>query len=102
MIKKYYLCLAILAAITIFVTSIGLTFTALENRHNANASEIESNSTSTVCINGKPCVTTICIDNQPCHTITSNSTTSTNNKNNNNNSSGSKNTISQPFPQESI
>jgi len=100
LIKKYHLCLVIVAVITIFVTSIGLTFTALKDRHNANASEVESNSTSTVCINGKPCVTTICIDNQPCHTITSNSTTSTNN--NNSNSSDGKNTISQPFPQESI
>jgi hypothetical protein len=99
MIKKYRLGLVILTAITIFVTSIALTFTALENRHNANGAEMESNSTSTVCINGKPCVTTICIDNQPCHTITSNSTTNTNN---NNNSSDGKNTISQPFPQESI
>jgi hypothetical protein len=99
MIKKYRLCLAIVVAIPIFVTSIALTFTALEDRHSANASEIESNSTSTVCINGKPCVTTICIDNQPCHTITSNSTTNTNN---NNNSSNGKNTVSQPFPQENI
>jgi hypothetical protein len=61
---------------------------------------MESNSTSTVCINGKPCVTTICIDNQPCHTITSNSTTDTNN--NHNNSSDGKNIINQSFPQESI
>jgi len=100
MIKKYCLCLVIFGAITIFIASIALTFTALENRHNANAAEMESNSTSTICINGKPCVTTICINNQPCHTITSNSTNTDNN--NNNNSSGDKNTISQPFPQGSI
>lgn len=46
-----------------------------------------TNSTSTLCINGK-CTTTMCIDNEPCRTITSNSTTilpedSTKNDNNN-------------------
>ena len=35
-----------------------------------------TNSTSTICINGK-CTTTMCIDNEPCRTLTSNSTTST-------------------------
>jgi hypothetical protein len=33
-----------------------------------------TNSTSTICINGK-CATTMCIDNEPCRTLTSNSTT---------------------------
>jgi hypothetical protein len=33
-----------------------------------------TNSTSTICINGK-CTTTMCIDNEPCRTIASNSTT---------------------------
>ncbi|HKG89701.1 MAG TPA: hypothetical protein VKA95_15375 [Nitrososphaeraceae archaeon] len=33
-----------------------------------------TNSTSTICINGK-CITTMCIDNEPCRTLTSNSTT---------------------------
>ena len=33
-----------------------------------------TNSTSTICINGK-CTTTMCIDNEPCSTIASNSTT---------------------------
>ena len=33
-----------------------------------------TNSTSTICINGK-CTTTMCIDNEPCRTLTSNSTT---------------------------
>ena len=46
-----------------------------------------TNSTSTMCVNGK-CVTTMCIENEPCHTTTSNSTTnfpndSTKNGNNN-------------------
>lgn len=35
---------------------------------------ITTNSTSTICINGK-CTTTMCIDNEPCRTIASNSTT---------------------------
>jgi hypothetical protein len=98
MIKKYCLCLVTVAAIAIFLASIALMFTALENHHSANAAEMESNSTSTICINGKPCVTTICINNEPCHTVTSNST----NTNNNNNSSDDKNTIGEPFPQGSI
>ena len=34
---------------------------------------ITTNSTSTICINGK-CTTTMCIDNEPCRTIASNST----------------------------
>ena len=33
-----------------------------------------TNSTSTICINGK-CTTTMCMDNEPCRTLTSNSTT---------------------------
>jgi hypothetical protein len=33
-----------------------------------------TNSTSTICINGK-CTTTMCIDNEPCRTVASNSTT---------------------------
>ena len=45
-----------------------------------------TNSTSTICINGK-CATTMCIDNEPCRTLTSNSTiipdNSTKNKDNN-------------------
>jgi hypothetical protein len=45
-----------------------------------------TNSTSTVCINGK-CTTTMCIDNESCRTLASNSTTipdnSTENKDNN-------------------
>ena len=45
-----------------------------------------TNSTSTLCVNGK-CTTTMCIDNEPCRTITSNST-----KNDNNN------TVISPAP----
>ena len=44
-----------------------------------------TNSTATVCINGK-CTTTMCIDNEPCRTLKSNSTipdNSTKNKDNN-------------------
>ena len=37
---------------------------------------ITTNSTSTICINGK-CTTTMYIDNEPCRTLTSNSTTNT-------------------------
>jgi hypothetical protein len=48
---------------------------------NAN-SRIEFNSTSTICINDKPCVTTICINNQPCRTFTANSTNTGNSTNN--------------------
>lgn len=59
------------------------------------AAVVESNSTSTICINNKPCVTTICINNQPCHTVTSNSTKADNSTNN-------KNITTSPFPQENI
>lgn len=59
------------------------------------AASVESNSTSTICINNKPCVTTICINNQPCHTVTSNSTKADNSTNN-------KNITTSPFPQENI
>jgi hypothetical protein len=45
-----------------------------------------TNSTATICINGK-CTTTMCIDNEPCRTLASNSTiipdNSTKNKDNN-------------------
>ena len=63
------------------------------------AAQIESNSTSTTCINGK-CVTTttICIINQPCHTVRSNST----NADNNNNSTDDNNVITTPFSQGTI
>ena len=52
----------------------------------ASGKRIESNSTSTVCINNKPCVTTICINNEPCRTFTANSTNIRNSTNNNSSS----------------
>jgi hypothetical protein len=66
------LYLGIIVVIAAFTASIALTFTAMENRHNAKAAGTESNSSSTIYIDAKPCVTTICINNQPCHAITSN------------------------------
>ena len=59
------------SSIIVIFTSAHLQFT--------NASKESSNFTSTICIDGKPCVTTICINNEPCRTLTSNSTTNTNN-----------------------
>jgi hypothetical protein len=54
-----------------------------KQQHPVNAnSRIDFNSTSTVCINDKPCVTTICINNQPCRTFTANSTNTGNSTNN--------------------
>jgi len=42
-----------------------------QNAYNKGGSE----STSTICIDDKPCVTTTCIDNEPCNkTLTTNST----------------------------
>lgn len=75
MIKNYsYSIIAmflVASSIIVIFTSAYLQFT--------NASKESSNFTSTICIDGKPCVTTICINNEPCRTLTSNSTTNTNN-----------------------
>jgi hypothetical protein len=60
--------------------------------------KIESNFTSTTCIDDKPCVTRICINNEPCHIVTSNSTHTDNNSTNNK----KKNAIAPSFPQASI
>lgn len=57
--------------------------------------KIESNFTSTTCIDDKPCVKKVCINNELCNIITSNST------NTGNNSMRKKN-ISPPFPQANI
>ena len=57
--------------------------------------KIESNFTSTTCIDDKPCVTKVCINNELCHIITSNSTKTANN-------SMRKKNISPPFPQANI
>ena len=61
----------------------------------AIAIKIESNFTSTTCIDDKPCVTKVCINNELCHIITSNSTNRANN-------SMRKKNISPPFPQANI
>ena len=78
MIKNYPLSLVVMF---IVASSIILIF-ATANQQLTNASKVSSNFTSTVCIDGKPCVTTICINNEPCRTLTSNSTTNTNNSTN--------------------
>ncbi len=57
--------------------------------------KIESNFTSTTCVDNKPCVTKVCINNELCHIITSNSTNTANN-------SMRKKNISPPFPQANI
>ena len=64
----------------------------------AIAIKIESNFTSTTCVDNKPCVTRICINNEPCHIVTSNSTNTDNNSTNNK----KKNAIAPSFPQASI
>jgi hypothetical protein len=87
----------IVVAIIIIVCSIVLMFAAVGNsQQHANGANVESNSTSTTCIDDKPCVTTICINNEPCRTITSNSTTTGNLTDNN------KNPVTSPFFQPAI
>ncbi len=68
-------------AMFIVASSIILIFSTT-NQQFTNGSKASSNITSTICIDGKPCVTTICINNEPCRTLTSNSTASTNNSTN--------------------
>jgi hypothetical protein len=95
MMRNYYFY-SVIAVVTIVIV---LTFTALvgNNLHaNAINSTVEYNSTSTICVDNKPCVTTICINNQQCHTITSNST------NTDNSTNSKKHTIVSSFPQENI
>lgn len=95
MLRNYYFY-SVIAVVTIVIV---LTFTALvgNNLHaNAINSTAEYNSTSTICVDNKPCVTTICINNQQCHTITSNST------NTDNSTNSKKHTIVSSFPQEKI
>jgi hypothetical protein len=64
----------------------------------AIAIKIESNFTSTTCVDNKSCVTRIFINNEPCHIVTSNSTYTDNNSTNNK----KKNAIAPSFPQASI
>src|SRR6266487_4603605 len=102
LIGNYYFYWAIAAVvITIIIAySLVLIFAAELENHHQFASAInkpEYNSTSTICINDKPCVTTICINNDPCHTVTSNSTNTDNLTNNN-----KKHTVVSPFPQENV
>jgi hypothetical protein len=74
-----------LFAILVIASLTVLAFVVIENQQqeqqSANANRIESKSTSTVCISGKPCVTTICVNNQPCRTFTANSTNTRNSTN---------------------
>ncbi len=100
MIGNYYFYWAIaVVVITIIIAySLVLIFAAeLGNHPSASAiNKPEYNSTSTICINDKPCVTTICINNEPCHTVTSNSTNTDNLTNN------KKHTLVSSFPQENV
>lgn len=69
--------------IAMFIVASSIIFIFATAHHQfTNASKESSNFTSTVCIDGKHCVTTICINNEPCRTLTSNSTTSTDNSTN--------------------
>ena len=96
MMIKYYFYLAI-AFITVFVAAI---FTIYRGHMVGAAAQIESNSTSTICINGKcNTTTTICIINQLCHTVRSNST---NAGNNNSTDGNNNNVITTPFSQGTI
>lgn len=78
--------MVIIVVIAAFTAWIALTFTAMENRHNAKAAETESNSSSTIYIDAKPCVKTICINNQLAMLLLQTSTNT-----DNNNSSNDKN-----------
>jgi hypothetical protein len=95
----YWAIAAVVITIIIAYSTVLIYAAELGNQHQS-ASAInkpEYNSTSTICINDKPCVTTICINNDPCHTVTSNSTITDNLTNNN-----KKHTPVSPLPQESV
>ena len=77
MIKNYSLLI-----IAMFIVASIIFILAAAHQQFTNASKESSNFTSTICIDGNPCVTTICIDNEPCRTLTSNSTTNTDNSTN--------------------
>jgi len=95
MIKHHYVYVAIAASVIIVTFSIFLTFVPLGNDQHSNAAEVGHNSTSTICIDVKPCVTTVCINDEPCHTLTSNST-------NSDHSTNKKHLTISSFPQENI
>jgi hypothetical protein len=106
LIGNYYfygaIAAAVVIAIIIIAYSLVLIFAReLGNNHYQSASAINKakfNSTSTICINDKPCITTICINNDPCRTVTSNSTNTDHNLTNNN----KNHPLVSPFPQESV
>jgi hypothetical protein len=94
--RNLYLSIAVLALIVSF--SVFLIFAA-ENRQLSEGIKRESNFTSTMCIDDKPCVTTICINNEPCNTITSSNNSTTNTANNNSiGKNNNKHIIVSPFP----
>jgi uncharacterized membrane protein YraQ (UPF0718 family) len=103
LIGNYYYFYCAIAAVVIAIIiaySFVLIFAAESGYRHQSASAINKpkyNSTSTICINDKPCVTTICINNDPCHTVTSNSTNTDNLTNND-----KKHTLVSPFPQQSV
>jgi hypothetical protein len=92
--RRIDLCSSLVVIAVVITYLIASSISTINQLANA-AARVESNSTSTICINNKPCVTTICINNQPCHTVTSNSTKA-------DNSTDNKNIITSPFPQENI
>lgn len=94
MIKGYYIYWAIAILVFAVAYSIVLTYGTIANHQDANAANIERNSTSTVCVDDKPCITTVCINDEPCHTLTSNSTTTDN--------STSKRKLITISPQENV
>ena len=79
----FYELLSAVVVIASFTAIIAIIIGNLQQQQYANGNRIESNSTSTVCINNKPCVTTICINNERCRTFTANSTDIGNSTNNN-------------------
>jgi hypothetical protein len=96
MIKEYFYSIGIITIGIACTTLLVLGTTIVGNyQEHVNAAQVQSNSTSTICVNEKPCVTTICINNQPCHTITSNST-------NTDNSTNKNKALDLPFPQATI
>jgi spore coat protein CotH len=96
MLRNYYFYPASATLTIVIAYSMVLSFAATGNHQLANATnKVEYNSTSTICIDDRPCVTTICINNQQCHTITSNYT-------NTGNSTNNKHSIVSRFPQKNI
>jgi hypothetical protein len=96
MLRNYYFYPAGATLTIVIAYSMVLPFAAAGNHQLANATnKVEYDSTSTICIDDRPCVTTICINNQQCHIITSNYTNAGNSTNN-------KHSIVSPFPQKRL